>query len=1128
MANIQRMGTASRIDPPLSIGGETYSLLLQFKASPEEEATSDIVTGRIAWVEDLGGGRYKFVFDRALVPSSVTRVIPGFGGYEHTWYSNCGGNICNTPEPLRIYNWLNQDAARGDLSHRRAIERDMAWIGAPGAERGYFIEEAVPFGTSPIGGVNYWPTSNLPFVSYIATNWGDYSLPVPDRATNPDAAIDWSLSTGFFAGRGLYIDPTSGSDVLLTRKIFGGDEELYPDGATLALGEYWLNGRTFEFRLGSANSSTGSAVYAYYFERGLRQVTLEDSLIGVLEGNGAGYNGTGADDDRAHACFVTRENGTIGLFLIEGGAEAYGVGAIEWDFPDIGRKVALLFADGEVTSVLARTSGTGGMVEQSFTPYTFPGTVAYIQCVKAGSVVSFKDGDDNTIASVDFGETVMFENTWGRLGLSSWGGHRVGFYYAGTFELLGDGELMQAKKPTFAVTYSRDHKLPSGTSIQSVVSQAQWGTYSAASGSAARARSRYEVVDSTTIRFYSETAPDVVRVQQAASTDPVPAPPGPAPRITTGIQNFATVADPGDQEFIATSDAAENRANWHDHVVVRSADGTCPHGPGDVVTIRRNAVCDPRDAHALQFDLKNGEGDFSTLSSGSYLARVSEGIFLPSDTWLAANVTGGAPPCFRLEATFIEHRANLDARTLNELAAGAEATEELFFPVRVTGAGASIAGQIVYAARPVGTTWEDDGNGHMQAQDLMLGVAQEVWMGDADALVAGGLSLPVPLERNSLGPVIMGQTATGAEGYTNAAIDYTLYADDPAGEGFVAEREWFGTETRPWYVWPWPDQAGMPGGQVDAEASTFFGAIAKPINGPDGHWLLGNGSFRLAGVAFDLPPEFTRAPKGSVVTKAWARVRFSGVRSWRWEYSLSDWFPRWTGGAGPEDFVTSENLSLNGTPVAYRQSPDPEEESFLYPGDYLGDTAEPSADVTFALIGRRRNSQNVRLDWNIEAWKLNNPGYTGEELAAEIALRTKSLPADEWRSFGAGVASGSTVEDGQWRVVEITAAIQALVDAAEDVYTGLMLVPTNAGVTFGTGADGMASYLMSLEPQLTLTTTGSGASWFSYTMTGSGQYTEFESLEIGEIHVQLRLPSGALEAYPIPHLPRGPMMAPPG
>jgi hypothetical protein len=1126
MSNIQRHGTASRIDPPISIGGVEYSLLLQFKASPEEPEAADIVTGTIARVDDLGGGAYRFVMARRLVPSSVTRVIPGYGGYEHTWWSNCGGGIANTPEPLRIYNWLNEDAVRGDLMHRRAVERDMAWVGPADAQEGFFITSATPFAVSPIGGVNYWPESNLPIVSYIALNWHDLSLPAPDRTTNPDARIDWSLSTGFFAGRGIYIDPAVGADVLLTRKIFGGDEELYPADATMALGEYWLNGTTFEFRLASANAATGNNVYAYYFERGLRTVTLADSLIGVLEGTGTGYDTTGNADARAHACLITNTDTTINLFLIDGGTGAYGTGAVEWDFPDIGRKLALLFSGGAVTAARARTSPTGPMASVSFTPYTFPSPAVLLKAVKAGSVVTITDSDDNPIASVDFGTTVMFENTWGRFGVATWGGNRVGFYAANTFQLLGTGELMQARRPTWnGVVYTRDHKLPSSNAIESVVSTRAFGAYTAANP--ANKRNHYQVVDSTTLRFFSETAGDNIRVQQAANAG-TELPPGPAPRVTTGVQNFATVADPEDPEFIATTDPAENRANWHDALEVISPDGTCAYGPGDTVTVRRNAILDPRAALTLRWDTRNGEGDWATISSGNYLARPAEGAFLLRKSWADANLTAGVVPCFRLDATFVEHRENLDARTLNEPAAAAEATEELFFAVSVTGAGASIAGQVVYTAIPVGTTWEDDGNGHMQAQGLMLGVAQEVWMSDANALTAGGLSLPVPLERNSLGPVIMGQTATGAEGYTNAAIDFTLYADDPAGEGFVAEREWFGTETRPWYVWPWPDQAGMPGGQVDAEASTFFGAIAKPINGPDGHWLLGNGSFRLTGVAFDLPPEFTRAPKGSVVAKAWARVRFSGVRSWRWEYALSDWFPRWTGGAGPEDFVTSESLSLNGLPVAYRQSPDPEEESFVYAGDYLGDTAETSADVTFALIGRRRNSASVRLDWNIEAWKLNNPAYTGEELAAEIALRTKSLPADEWRSFGAGVASGGTVEDGQWRVVEITGAMQALVDAAEDVYTGLMLVPTNAGVTFGTGAEGMASYLMSLEPQLTLTSTGSGDSWFSYAMTGSGQYTEFESLEIGEIHVQLRLPSGALEAYPIPHLPRGPMMAPPG
>lgn len=1081
MTNLQAFGRASALAPPIMVDGTAYALALRFLASSESDEPDGqtVVSGWIDAVESLGSGRFRVVCRRASIPFSVTRVIPGYGGHELVYQAVCGTNVANTPEPLRLYSWLAPGAVRGDQVGQRAEPRDMLWAGPPGAERSAFIEQALPLAYPPIGGVNYASDEPQPTVSYLALDFADVFLPAPDRAANPEAAIDITLDAGFFADAGVYIEQTAspGTYTKLTRKTFVGpsdsDPDLYPSGATLAQGEFWIDPQGYEIRLSSHNANIGSAGGAVYYERGIHRLQGVLPIL-TLEGTGgAGYDFEGAADETVGAVISTRGNWNTAFFLYQGGAEGYGAGAIEWSFPTANRKAALVWVGGVVTGVLARLSDGGPMIPQSFTPMTFPANFANIAVEKFGSEVSFRDVATGTlIAAVDLG---LPERIYGQLGVHTWGSSVCQFLPPGdAVERIGtSGDLIAQRIVLWpSLTYSKDYRLPVGTNVQSVVSQGSQGTYS--SSGSARRRSHYQTIDAETLRFYCETAPDIVRVQQAASVEP-PEPPGRAPRVL-GIVNLATVDDPEDPEGIASEDQYENRANWHDVLVVHATDGTFPFGPGDPFTVRRGAVLDPRETWTLEYDLQgNGESDWTAVPTDAILPLVAEGVFLVSADWLDELE---AVPCFRLSGTFITHHANLDARTANELAVALERLDRLWLPLSIGGPRPEIGG----ASAPL----------------VDVGASAQACLG-CDALYATSVAWGWLVDQVSFYAEhgLPGWYSDGhyyddvgnVSPYTLAYAAETFQCCAPTG------LFWSRGTQRTTEDWP---VAINPGGALLGQSTeqNYFGTSYPTFSAgsPD----FGGQTFYLAGTGIS-PASLASWPSGTECVEAKAIVLASNLLRWDWDFIWN--FGRDHNG----DLRIRLKITINGRVVFDTESvngvelyDDGEGWESGVPGKITG---RDEGEVGFELMGITRDAKNaVTRD-------------TGDTL---------SVPDDRLISISGGTAIGGTIKSGKQSEVDVTNAVQALLSARTNRAAEFFLFPTRAGVTPQSKEGRLASFLKAIGPTLSASVTGTEDQFIM--TSGSGSFTAFDSLQILSIHARLRPPSNVLDDLPIPHLPRGPMV----
>lgn len=1135
MGNRSAFGSASALVPPITVGGVAYGLALRFSPSPEEGEAHEVVTGHVDRVEALGGGRWRVICRRAMVTCSYTRPQ-----LEVLYECLCGGNVASAPEPLRIYSWANPDAVRGDLAGRRAIAGDALWFGPPGGEEAAFIEEAIAFG-QPAAVVNYAGDAPRPTVSYAALDWLDLFLPQPtaEREANPAAAVDLTLSGPWYGGNGALFVRAAAEDpyTALTRRAFGVDQpELYPADAELALGEYWLGGESLRLRVSSHNEALGDQLLASWWEGPFDVLTPAGGRAMVLEGAGAGYDAAGTADERVAFLAPAVADFEEAFLLLADALGNFGAAALEVDFPEAGRCAALLWSGNAVSALLARTADGGGMEPQPFAETTLSGSVATLTVRKVGGTVSFLLGTD-LIGEVDFGAAVPAV-AFGRVGVAAFAGGACKWYGPEGREVARHGTGGRLHRLNFrewsGIAYRKDIALPAGTAIESAVGRA-YGPYSAAGSP--RRRNHYSRTGDV-LTFWSETVGDVVRIRQAAAGT-APAPPGRCPRPGSAIVNFATVDPESGEAFLPTLNPAEQLANGHDVLVVRVPGSRAP-AAGDPFTVRRNVALDPREPWTLRFAVKGDPGaDWSVLASSAapgadVLPRLPEGVFLVRQSWLEA--LAGARPCFALDATFIEHRANLDARTVNELAAGVEALEGLHFEVGVSGTSVQVAGWME-AARMVNSGWECHswrcvGN----SSGLTAGVTREAWNYDPASVQgrlgniaerAGGLPGVLALMSTG-GPGLVMVDSLSGEFFTTA--DYT---DVECCTGLPAwNTKSLPTQGRRMYLWPYDNGAGI--GFVPSDFPLLdngFGADLEPPGAGGGvGYSVGPTMFRFAGLGFDIPPQLRRAPKGTTVVSAFLLCRFSGVQNRVWSISESGHWPRNAEAALSFPFEETRHhvTTINGVEVLR-----------IEPGEggpIVTTNPEPpsvqTAAVTFVAVGRRLDSRPLLANLNVASqlltWETADPPHapTEAEVAALHAASTFAVPrtGSGWQAF-ASIQTPTVVEDGKWTSVNVTGAVGALLAARESACVQFQLFPGQGVSQLSTAPGGLRDYLAGLDPAVAVSSVNLDDDRHEYTFEASGQVTRWEQLEVASLQIQIRFPAGILETYRLPPLPRGPMMA---
>ena len=234
---------------------------------------------------------------------------------------------------------------------------------------------------------------------------------------------------------------------------------------------------------------------------------------------------------------------------------------------------------------------------------------------------------------------------------------------------------------------------------------------------------------------------------------------------------------------------------------------------------------------------------------------------------------------------------------------------------------------------------------------------------------------------------------------------------------------------------------------------------------------------------------------GAEIVEAKVPVRMNGLRVRNWSFEHTWQVNRLKGAAVPSAYE-SRKLWINGTL----------HKDFLrQDGVVVTDEVHPvdmwktEGPVAFALVGRREYVQQVFLP-------LQSGGVWAEQ------------PRWSYRSFRHGIATGTTVSSGQWTMVDVRSVIEDALRARSSAYTETFLWPVIAGLSVSADEEALTSYLRSLESSVTFNASLSGDIW-TISQSRSGQYTEFDGVQFGEILVRFRLPSGlvAQEIVPIIH-----------
>jgi hypothetical protein len=1154
MPNNQIFGSASKIDPFITVEGVQYSLLLKFKSSRRsDEPPQDVVAGIIDSVISLGSGRYRVNCQRSVFMSSRTINIPGFGGYEEQWGSLCGGGVCNAPEPLRLYSWLSPNAVRGDMANSLAEDKDMLWAGPSGSEQGYFIERADPFYTAP-SVLDFTPVVAPPKVIYVNLEFWNMQIPPPDRTgLNENVRIDMDLNSSNStlydndadgSGRkiGVYVyGPLSAQE--LTRKIFenppGNPEPAYyPSGATFAQGEYWIDPIAYEIKMSSLNNIYGPHGSVIWAERGYMELGWGDGLFStVLEGYGEGYDlADGFDDISGVVMNTFNENlDPIELVLYKGNTNNYGTGSMEWAFLDEGLKIVLLFSGGYLTGLYARTAPDSSLeIVNESSPFPFEmntsGPDQFVRFTRAGSVVTVeaKQGASwISLGSYDFGPDLT-SNTAGQIGFRAWDGNHIIFSPLPTkMYKVGNenGDMIAKRQVIFQnLMFFKDYFFGSSSSIVSAYSMIDLENYSGA-GDPRRNKAYFSIPVPGYYRFYCETAPDVVRFQ-LNETVPALSPPGRAPRVTSGILNFATVAN--QDTGLATNNPYQNRANFLDSLLVRTHNGVFPYGPGDAFTIRRNAVLDPTQSWELQYDLRNGESDWVAMDENDFLARPAEGVFIIRKSWIDS-LPIDSKPCFRLIGTFITHHANLDSRTINELVSSLEAMENNLFTIDgVSGVGNGIAGWM--AARTMNITQYACGSGCLGiATGLEMGTLRNWWGPWSTVLEFGELSLPQPWTDPSTGKpgtCIIDQSGMNAESYSNND-NSQVYAhcptpESPCGPAYINGDK--STTSMPVIIWPWIEGINYaPPSIYTANVDNYFGTDIETNFVLMGDLAPTATYFKFSGIGFELPRKLKRAINGTQVVEAYVEVLFNGVQRRNWQIRRRGRVGRIDGMMSDGSYYHLEAW-INGTKVVETKGSNVlgGPMSYVFPPEDLHLLTETTSNISFDLIGRRRNSKRVFFEMNYESQRRIIPP---EDFDPDYWREVFTLPVPEskFRSFASGIAGSSQIRSGRWSLVDCRLALQAAISAKSSEYVDFQLFPVNGSSMLNASTDTLKNYTMGLAPSINLETEIVDTDWFSYDLDMSGQFTSFSNVQVGNIMMKIRFPNGALEDFKIPHLPRSKM-----
>lgn len=1080
--SIQTFGVATALDPPVTIGGASYSFAVEFNRHPTNRATaaeSFVVSGVVESQTSISGNRKRLVMRRAPQTSTYTQLNGPGDSVEVAYQSEMGGNIAATHEAQRIYSHTNDRAFRGTDARDRVLPGDVCIVTVAGVTKAFLVTEATAFGQAP-GVVNWAGSDPLPTPGSILHAPNAVVLSALSGCTvvfSPasgdlydDCAVAWRNTTA----------ATTGS---VTRSIFDnpdGDPEpdLYPDDATFftTAAEYWFDSRGNSFRFGSVGLGLVAAdaidVTCYQetatIGTELTPATTARSLVLLATGSPAGYGGT--DDALAFAAVTTIDDFAVVLDVLD--AETPGACSLEFrETSDADSRVAVMTwgATGTVDGLKQRTSAGGSLGSLTLVgaSYTFP---FQVRAVLSGTTLTFSHRQ-NSGASWTSEAPITVAHTGGRLSVGTTSGVRFSGIVAAVrlapIEAAAALAVQQVQSFT-GQAWSQAYTLPASTAFNFIRN----GSTGEAMIEATTATARNVYVRSgTTLTLFSESSGDRIDFEQAASGS-APTPPGTAPRAG-GTVNFA---DGG----TATGD---NVGNWHDVVILHDLLGEFLAGSGAQVSFARAPVFDSQNLPTLEYDVKGRAlSDWTSLSPSDYTALWAEGVvYLKASFITGLSLVPGESLCIRAVGYKYSQRGGIAAPVINDAANVLEALDELWvdagvgFTVGSAVGGIVAAGTAAYAPYP--TAWTCNG-GFWEPDAVAYGTKKSAMHGLSDALDAAGMPFGSFFFEEAFPPPLKIKD-TAARVLYRSADDSTLPtcgSQPPKQAHDVAASGDFLFEIHPeGILGPSYAPLGMIApGTLEPDAQ-YFGGHVLPSGRRYGYDAGVAADFGFTGVAFVPAGWFARLPDGAEIVEAYALVRANGLRICSWsqvfelqpdgtlhlEYERDDAFITYD---GPVTGIGGSLSISTGTP------------------------AGSSGAISLALIGRRKNSQQVQL----------------------VGGGTHARNSNDWTHLGSGLAI-STAESGKYKKVSVKEMLQKLIVNRNAVFADYELWPTIAAVAPSDSAGALASYLKGLMPAASATLiAGSGGTW-GYESEQSGSYAVMSTaLSISAIKCRFRLPSGLL------------------
>ncbi len=527
--------------------------------------------------------------------------------------------------------------------------------------------------------------------------------------------------------------------------------------------------------------------------------------------------------------------------------------------------------------------------------------------------------------------------------------------------------------------------------------------------------------------------------------------------VCTGTVNLATAA---------STTVSDNRLHYSDKIVVDDPEEELDIAADETFAVYRNAMFDSRNPPTVEYDVRDGVSDWATLDPANYLARWPEGIILIRQSWITSEGWDTTPFCIRVEGIRFSQTGPMPARQLNDVALAINTVDDLWCEAPYTSAEGVVPAASGFAGMRFGATgWGCDGVHGLQATGWGAGDSWAGWL-DYGVVTGSGTVYPPYFAA--------GYWSEASEAYDDTSGTLGCSPGDDLTNEFVVQPDKCITNVK-------NEAAGgtVHGKEQWARCTQTISTFHTNMDA----------SFSIEGIAFNPAGILTRVDDGSTILEAKARIRINGLVRRLQVTEISG-----TGNSPPYQ-PYHLTTTVNGTITR--------EYEVDGGGAVVTDTtaSEPSlattADVTFSLIGVTQDTADI-LDVN------------GTPVA---------IPNHRIRALGTGIRS--TASDGDWAVVDVTAAIQGLIDNRDNRITGFYWWPSTGHVAPGASFEAMGDFVVSLFGDWSASVSYDGDGVRTLSTSATTTEIAWDSLEIDSIHMRWRLPSGALDSarFPLVHPP---------